>query len=74
MVFFNKATFVENTDVSVTVVLDIEGTPSDGLHPTYIHFITAAEGGDIALTLSNSGLSATKLGTVVAQGNIGSNE
>lgn len=48
MVFFNKATFVENTDVSVTVVLDIEGTPSDGLHPTYIHFNTTAEGGDIA--------------------------
>ncbi|SEE47715.1 CHRD domain-containing protein [Polaribacter dokdonensis] len=65
---FGKATFVENTDASVTVVLDIEGTPSDGLHPAHIHFNTAAEGGDIALTFTpvdgNSGLSATTFTTL----------
>ena len=66
---FGKATFVENTDASVTVVLDIEGTPSDGLHPAHIHFNTAAEGGDIALTFTpvdgNSGLSATTFTTLL---------
>lgn len=45
------ATFVENTDASVTIRLDITGTPAGGLHPAHIHFNTAAEGGDIALPL-----------------------
>jgi hypothetical protein len=65
---FGKATFVENTDASITVVLDIEGTPSDGLHPAHIHFNTAAEGGDIALTFTpvngNSGLSSSTFTTL----------
>ena len=46
------ATFVENTDASVTINLDIAGTPSGGSHPAHIHFNTAAEGGGIALSLS----------------------
>jgi hypothetical protein len=46
------ATFVENTDASVTINLDIAGTPSGGSHPAHIHFNTAAEGGGIALSLA----------------------
>jgi hypothetical protein len=46
------ATFVENTDASVTIRLDISGTPAGGVHPAHIHFNTAAEGGGIALSLA----------------------
>lgn len=45
------ATFIENNNNTTTIELDINGTPSDGMHPAHIHFNTAAEGGDIALTL-----------------------
>ncbi|THD68112.1 hypothetical protein E7Z59_08640 [Robertkochia marina] len=45
------ARFAEMSDGSVTIDLDINNTPSDGQHPAHIHFNTAAEGGDIALTL-----------------------
>lgn len=45
------ATFVENTDASVTILLDISGTPAGGIHPAHIHVNTAAESGGIALTL-----------------------
>ncbi|WP_339662172.1 CHRD domain-containing protein [uncultured Polaribacter sp.] len=102
------ATFVENSDASVTILLDISGTPAGGSHPAHIHFNTAAEGGDIALSLEpvngdtgkseitvsalndgtavtynqllnfdgyiNVHLSASDLGTIVAQGDIGQND
>ncbi len=102
------ATFVENTDASVTILLDISGTPPGGVHPAHIHFNTAAEGGNIALSLTpvngdsgqseitvsalddgtrisytelvafdgyiNVHLSASELGTIVAQGDIGQND
>lgn len=45
------AVFTKNADNSVTIELDIDGTPSDGVHPAHIHYNTAAETGDIALTL-----------------------
>ena len=45
------AKFIENTDNSVTIELDLQNTPAGGMHPAHIHFNTAAEGGDIALTL-----------------------
>ena len=45
------ATFVENTNSTVTIVLDISGTSSGGIHPAHVHFNSALEGGDIALTL-----------------------
>ena len=45
------ATFIENDDNSTTINLNVVGTPDDGMHPAHIHFNTAAEGGDIALTL-----------------------
>lgn len=102
------ATFIENADNSTTVELKLNGTPDGGMHPAHIHFNTAAEGGDIAITLGtvngttgfstvtfskldngtavtfdqildfngyiNVHLSATELGTIVAQGDIGQNE
>ncbi|TRO66645.1 CHRD domain-containing protein [Christiangramia sabulilitoris] len=43
------ATFIENEDNSTTVEIELTGT-SSGMHPAHIHFNTAAEGGDIALT------------------------
>ncbi len=102
------AKFIENADNSTTVELRLTGTPSGGMHPAHIHFNTAAESGDIAITLGtvdgdtgfstvtfsalengtaitydelldfdgyiNVHLSATELGTLVAQGDIGQNE
>jgi hypothetical protein len=46
------ATFIENEDNSVTVDLDIMNTPSGGTHPAHIHFNSAVEGGDIAISLA----------------------
>jgi hypothetical protein len=46
------ATFIENDDNSVTVELDIQNTPAGGSHPAHIHYNTAAEGGDIAISLA----------------------
>ncbi|WP_299064200.1 CHRD domain-containing protein [uncultured Polaribacter sp.] len=46
------ATFTENSDTTTTISLDIQGTPSGGLHPAHIHLNTAAEGGGIALSLT----------------------
>lgn len=45
------AKFIENTDNSITIELELQNTPAGGMHPAHIHFNTAAEGGDIALTL-----------------------
>ncbi len=45
------ATFVENTDASTTIILDLTGTPAGGVHPAHIHFNTAAEGGGIGVSL-----------------------
>ncbi|WP_430468565.1 hypothetical protein [Winogradskyella ouciana] len=105
---FGTARFIENSNNSTTVELELVGTPSGGMHPAHIHFNTAAEGGDIAVTLGtvdgstgfstvivselddgnpitydqlinfdgyiNVHLSASDLGTLVAQGDIGENE
>lgn len=45
------AEFVENDDNTVTINLQLSGTSTGGMHPAHIHFNTAAEGGDIALSL-----------------------
>lgn len=45
------AEFIQNDDNTTTINLMLSGTPSDGMHPAHIHFNTAAEGGDVALTL-----------------------
>ncbi len=102
------AKFIKNTDNSVTIELQIEGTPAGGMHPAHIHSNTAVEGGGIVLTLGtvdgstgfssittsslddmtaityeqllaydgyiNVHLSASELGTLVAQGDIGQNK
>jgi Cu/Zn superoxide dismutase len=102
------AKFIKNTDNSVTIELQLNGTPAGGMHPAHIHQNTAAEGGGILLTLGtvngdtgfssittsklddttainyeqlldfdgyiNVHLSASDLGTLVAQGDIGQNE
>lgn len=44
--------FVEIADGSININFDLSGTPDDGIHPAHIHFNTAAEGGDIALSLA----------------------
>ncbi|NNK39199.1 MAG: hypothetical protein HKP45_00930 [Winogradskyella sp.] len=57
------ATFIEFNDNSVTVELNIQNTPAGGVHPAHIHVNTAAEGGDIAVSLNsvdgNTGESST---------------
>ncbi len=45
------AKIIENSDNTVTIELELQNTPDGGQHPAHIHFNTAAEGGDIALTL-----------------------
>jgi hypothetical protein len=47
------ATFTDQLDGSVLVVLDVTGTPQDGMHPSHIHVNTAAEGGGIAVALND---------------------
>jgi Cu/Zn superoxide dismutase len=43
--------FAENDDNSTTITIRLNNTPAGGAHPAHIHFNTAAEGGDVALTL-----------------------
>ncbi|MFC6860305.1 CHRD domain-containing protein [Zunongwangia atlantica] len=57
------ATFDENEDGSVTITLDLEGTTEGAMHPAHIHYNSAAEGGDIAISLEpvdgDTGISET---------------
>ena len=46
-----KATFIENSDATVSIELELLNTPQGGSHPAHIHLNNAADGGDIALTL-----------------------
>ncbi len=59
------AVFYERENGETLVELDLNGTPTDGMHPAHIHMNTAAEGGDIAITLNSvngaSGLSRTNV-------------
>ena len=102
------AKFIENSDATLSIELELQNTPQGGSHPAHIHLNTAAEGGAIALTLKavdgttgkstttfktlddgsaityqallafdgyiNVHLSADKLSTLVAQGDIGQND
>ena len=56
------ATFTELDDGSTRVILDLIGT-TGGTHPAHIHMNTAAEGGDIAVSLTpvdgSTGMSET---------------
>ncbi|MEQ8245590.1 CHRD domain-containing protein [Fulvivirga sp.] len=57
------ATFNALDDGSTAIELMLNGTPDGGSHPAHIHFNTAAEGGDIAVTLTSvdgsTGMSTT---------------
>lgn len=60
------ATISKNGDGSATVTLSLSGLPSGAdMHPSHIHFNTAAEGGGIAVTLNSvdntTGMSTTKV-------------
>ncbi|SFU28437.1 hypothetical protein SAMN05216480_101364 [Pustulibacterium marinum] len=63
-----EATFIKNSDNTVTIELELDGTPSGGMHPAHIHYNTAAEGGDIALTLGtvdgSTGMSSVTVNTL----------
>ena len=57
------ATFDENEDGSVTITLDLDGTTDGVMHPAHIHYNSAAESGEIALSLDpvdgDTGISET---------------
>ena len=46
------ATFLEYDDNSTGIKLDLQNTVAGSSHPAHIHFNTAAEGGEIKITLS----------------------
>ncbi|MGO3238441.1 MAG: CHRD domain-containing protein [Psychroflexus halocasei] len=60
-------TFTENDNSSITVDIDLDG-PTSGMHPAHIHMNTAAEGGDIAISLEavdgTTGMSSTTFTTM----------
>ncbi len=60
-----EAIFFERINGETLVIVDLEGTTAGGDHPAHIHLNTAAEGGGIAINLSNvdgeSGLSFTNI-------------
>ena len=61
------AKFTENEDNSITVEIQLIGTIA-GMHPAHIHYNTAVEGGNIALTFQpidgSTGLSTTTFSTL----------
>ncbi|MEN2282121.1 CHRD domain-containing protein [Algoriphagus sp. SE2] len=63
-----KAEFIENDDNTTTINLMLSGTSSGAMHPAHIHLNTAAEGGDIALTLGTvmggTGMSSVTVSTL----------
>ena len=61
------AKFVNQQDGSVLVELNLTGTPSNGMHPSHIHFNTAAEGGGIAVMLNDVDGSTGMSQTIVTQ-------
>ncbi len=56
-------TVTEFTDSSIQLDLNLQNTASSGVYPAHVHFNTAAEGGDIAISLEaidgNTGKSST---------------
>jgi len=65
------ATFAELDDNSVMITLALNGTTSDGDHPSHIHLNTAAEGGAIAIDLSNVDGSTGMSETIITATNDG---
>ena len=62
------ATFEEREDHSAKVTISLSGTTSGNSHPAHIHLNTAAEGGDIAINLTNidgtTGMSVTEISSM----------
>ena len=62
------ATFIENEDNSITIDLDLSNTPSGEQLPAHIHANSAAEDGEIVLTLGpvdgTTGLSSITVNTL----------
>jgi hypothetical protein len=59
------ATFIENSNGSVTIELELSNTIDGEMHPAHLHFNTAVETGAIALTLGTvNGLSGKSSITV----------
>jgi hypothetical protein len=62
------ATLAELEDGSTLLTLELSGTTSGNMHPAHIHMNTAAEGGDIAVSLNavdgRSGMSETIIETI----------
>ena len=48
---FGTAKFIENSDATLSIEIALENTVQASTHPAHIHFNTAAQGGDIALSL-----------------------
>lgn len=63
-----NVTFAENDDGSTTITIQLSNTPAGGEHPAHIHANTAAEGGDIHVTLDpvngDNGQSVTTISTL----------
>lgn len=47
------ATFIEMNDNTVTIELELQGTPDGGEHPAHIHFNSVVETGGVAKTLAS---------------------
>jgi Cu/Zn superoxide dismutase len=45
------ARFIEKSDATLSIELTLQNTAEGDAHPAHVHFNTAAEGGDIALSL-----------------------
>ena len=62
-----SATIQELDDGSSRLTIDLSGTPSDGMHPSHIHMNTAAEGGDIIVSLNEVDGSTGMSETIISQ-------
>ncbi|HET8808693.1 MAG TPA: CHRD domain-containing protein [Flavobacteriaceae bacterium] len=55
------ATFNRNEDNTTTIKLELEGASGSEMHPAHIHFNSAVETGDIAITLNAVGENGTSV-------------
>ena len=62
-----SATLEELDDGTSKLTIDLNGTPSNGLHPSHIHMNTAAEGGDIIVSLNEVDGSTGMSETIISQ-------
>ncbi|ELR72991.1 hypothetical protein C900_00493 [Fulvivirga imtechensis AK7] len=62
-----EVTFHELSDGTTSVEIDLTGTSSDQTYPAHIHFNSAVEGGDIAVTLTSVDGNTGKSTTIVTE-------